>query len=197
MKRIFALGAFLLLAAAQLAIPVTMILRQENILRHGKVYKFEAEPVDPVDVFKGRYVALRFKDVFVRKPSDFEVIGHQEVFALLQTDPQGFSRVVSLTRQRPRSDDFIRVSVRSYDWRNERVYLDFPFRRYYMDENLAPLAENAYRDASRGKPEEAYVTVRVLNGSAVLEELYLKGRPVRELVLEELQKKVKVQNDAY
>jgi hypothetical protein len=55
-----------------------------------------------------------------------------------------------------------------------------------MDEKLAPLAEIAYRDASRGRPEEAYVTVRVLDGTAVLEELYLKGKPVRELVLEEL-----------
>jgi hypothetical protein len=64
------------------------------------------------------------------------------------------------------------------------VEVALPFDRYYLPEDLAPAAEQAYRTlASREPgPTRAWVDVRVRDGHAVLEELYLDGVPVREVL---------------
>ncbi len=49
-----------------------------------------------------------------------------------------------------------------------------------MEEELAPEAEQAYQRASIRGQQKAYVTVRVGHGEAVLEELYIEGKPIRE-----------------
>jgi hypothetical protein len=63
--------------------------------------------------------------------------------------------------------------------------LERGFDRYYTDEHLAPAAERAYWQHSSGETREAYITVRVREGLAVLEELYIAGKPVREFVQQE------------
>jgi hypothetical protein len=65
---------------------------------------------------------------------------------------------------------------------DDRVHVDMPFERYYIDEHLAPAAERAYWQHSRRDAQPAYITVRVRGGLAVLEELYIAGKPVREFV---------------
>jgi hypothetical protein len=62
------------------------------------------------------------------------------------------------------------------------VYLEIPFNRYYMDEKLAPAAEAAYREHSTREVQDVYVTVRVKDGNAALEELYIEGIPIREFL---------------
>src|SRR5205085_8475834 len=52
---------FVLVALAQLAAPGSLIWKRENTLRKGSVWKFRTAPVDPVDAFRGRYVALQFE----------------------------------------------------------------------------------------------------------------------------------------
>lgn len=53
-----------------------------------------------------------------------------------------------------------------------------------MEESQAPEAEQAYREHSRRETRDAYVTVRVLYGMAVIEELYVDGKPIREFLKE-------------
>ena len=64
-------------------------------------------------------------------------------------------------------------------WRYEdTVTLQLPFDRYYMKESRAPEAERSYNRRAQG--EKAWVTVRIREGHAVLEELYIDGLPIRE-----------------
>lgn len=52
-----------------------------------------------------------------------------------------------------------------------------------MNEKLAPAAETAYREhARRGHQRDACTTVRVRNGRAVIEDLYVAGKPIREFL---------------
>lgn len=62
MNRNLLLALLVVLAAAQLAVPASMIVQRETVLTQGRVYKFKTAPVDPVDAFRGRYVALRFEE---------------------------------------------------------------------------------------------------------------------------------------
>jgi uncharacterized membrane-anchored protein len=64
------------------------------------------------------------------------------------------------------------------------VYLQFPFDRYYMDEHVAPAAEAAYWEHSRGEVHDVYVTVRVKDGNAVVEELFIAGTSIGEFLRE-------------
>ena len=52
---------FALVGFAQLAVPASLIWKRERTLRQGHVWKFRTAPVDPVDAFRGRYVALEFE----------------------------------------------------------------------------------------------------------------------------------------
>lgn len=57
--------------------------------------------------------------------------------------------------------------------------------RAYMNERDAPEAERVYRQHSlRGGARDAYIVVRVLNGTPVLEELYVGDRPILEFLAE-------------
>jgi len=50
-----------------------------------------------------------------------------------------------------------------------------PLDRYYMDEHAAPAAEATYREHNRRE-------VRVKEGDAVVEELFIAGMPAREFL---------------
>jgi uncharacterized membrane-anchored protein len=192
-RKTMLITAFVFLAALQLAAPLWMISRREETLRNGKAFRFKAAPVDPYDAFRGRYVAISVdlsgntetnrwfgrNSVAVTNAAAFE--RGQRVFALLEEGTNGFARVSALIPMRPRDADFIRTRVR---WISDasHVALDIPFDRYYMNEAKAPEAEQAYREHSRRTNQTAYVTVRVRSGFAVLEELYVDDKPIREFL---------------
>ena len=180
-KRVIILGVLGIVALAQLGVPVSMIIGHELVLTRGEVFKFRTAPVDPYDAFRGRYVALRLE------PTEVEVLGvtlvdHQRAYVLLDRDKDGFVEFVGLSEKRPQAGACIRVEVCLLGAGAYHVIL--PFDRYYMEESQAPEAELAYREHSRGKTGDTYITVRVLYGMAVIEDLYVDGKPIREFLKE-------------
>lgn len=168
---------------AQWAIPASIIWRYESVLANGKVFKFRTRPVDPYDAFRGRYVALGFtweSAPLIDKSRSPE--SGESMFALIENDTNGFARIRGLTFERPQTDDYFSVNVR-YCPSPTNVLIQLPFDRYYMNEKLAPDAETAYREHSgRGSQQDAYASVRVQNGRAVIEELYVADKPIREFL---------------
>jgi hypothetical protein len=53
-----------------------------------------------------------------------------------------------------------------------------------MPEDLAPRAERAYAEHSRRSGRDAYIEVRLRSGVAVIEDLYVGGKPIREYLKE-------------
>jgi uncharacterized membrane-anchored protein len=169
---------FVVCCVVQFAVPASMILRHETTLTRGEAYRFLCAPVDPVDPFRGRYVALDFDQSrftgAIPEPLD---VG-STAYARLARDDEGFALVASLVAERPDQGDYLEVKIEHQSGDSFRLTL--PFDRYYMAESLAPEAERAYRDRAAGA--QAWVEVRVREGHAVLEELYLDGRPIREVL---------------
>jgi hypothetical protein len=60
------------------------------------------------------------------------------------------------------------------------VTVGLSFDRYYMDEYDAPRAEAAFR-SSAGKGD-AFVVLRVREGRAVIQDLFVDGRLIAELL---------------
>ena len=172
---------WIVLALAQLAVPAWMIVGEERILRDGRQLKLHTRPVDPADVFRGRYVALGYQ--VERAPREL-VRGHLEygdtAYLELREGADGFAELVALHKEQPAGDLVLKAKVNFLT--PETVGVELPFNRFYMDENMAPHAESAVRE-TESEPTNAWVMIRVLDGRGVIEELYIGGRPVREFLL--------------
>ena len=83
MKKLAALWIlFAAAVVAQWAAPLSMIFRSERVLSGGQAFKFKTAPVDPVDAFRGRYIALNF-DVAAPIEPGRDVRINSEVYAVL------------------------------------------------------------------------------------------------------------------
>lgn len=175
----FRLAVFVAVALAQLAIPAGMIARWENTLRRGTPFKFLTAPVDPYDAFRGRYVALRLDAETVDVPTGTEFQSEAIVYGKVSVDTNGFARLTDLSIEKP-DGPCIRGRVQYVS--GDKAHVDLPIDRLYMNEKLAPEAEQAYRENSLRTNQVAYVTVRVLNGNAVIEDLFIDGTPIGEFL---------------
>ena len=210
------LALFVLFAIASIAAPLSIIWKYENTLRHGTLYKFHTKPVDPYDAFRGRYVTLAFENDFIERIQrgenggelkQEELIPYNDngrlLYVQIAADADGFAKPVLASLTPLTGDDVITVD----HW--QKLYarnsaggwmLSYPFNRYYLPEDMAPEAEKLYRKANRSAGGSAgdgqsarkissYVTVRVGGRVGVLEELYIDGKPVRQALRAELEKK--------
>jgi uncharacterized membrane-anchored protein len=134
--------------------------------------------VDPADIFRGRYVALQFDERNVTVTNGATWHRNQKVIATLTTNEDGFAVIAGLTDTAPADRPYLNTRVR-YGYGNN-VTLRLPFDRYYMNEKSAPQAERAYWDNNRRTNSTTYAAVRVLDGFAVLEELYINDVPVKD-----------------
>ena len=174
------LGCFALVAAAQLAVPVWMIVSHEQVLRTGDVFKFRTAPVDPYDAFRGRYVSVRINQDNFAVPAGAQWKRGQEVFAVIETGTNGFSKLSGLRATQPEGSPYLAVRVSQIY--GQTAYVRVPLDRYYMEESLAPAAEKAYREHSRTSERNAWITVRVRDGDGVIENLWIDGTPIHEFV---------------
>lgn len=185
MKRIFLL-ALILVVIAQLLVPGQMIWKWENVLSKGKLFKFQTEPVDPVNPIKGRYVALRFAEDTIRLQKSHGLKYGQDVYLELGLNSKGYAMIKKL-HTKPSSDNtyYLQGTVGSIDdWssdKSSKIFIKFPFEEYFMDEFKAPKAERIYLDSAM-KPELTYALVKVYKGGGVIQDLYINNRPVKELI---------------
>ena len=180
---------FLLLACAQIAVPVYLIQREETTLARGRLFKFKTVPVDPVDALRGRYVALNFAAAAV---PDAAVGSRQKtpsapVYATFVEDAAGYAQVGALDdlppAPGPGRDATLRVPLRQ-GWRWTQLHqsgpgwtIELPFDRYYMEEHAAPRAEAAYHH-NAGAGKETYALVAIYRGHAAIKDLYVDGAPI-------------------
>lgn len=185
MRKLFLL-ALVLVVLAQLLMPVQMIRKWENVLSKGKLYKFQTEPVDPVNPIKGRYVALRFAEDTLRLQKDHGLKYRQDVYLELGLNPRGYAMIRKLHTKPPAGNIYyLQATVSTIDdWssnKTSKIYFTYPFEEYFMDEFKAPKAERIYLDSAM-KPEFTYALVKVYKGGGVIQDLYINNRPVKELV---------------
>lgn len=176
----FRLALFIVLAVIQLSVAAGAIIRSEIALRSGEVYRFKLQPVDPVDAFRGRYVALRLAESNAPIAETLPYLHNKRIFVPLNIDDEGFATFGPAVFSRPDAGDYLRLrcGIEHTDESGQRlVSLAIPFQRYYMPEELA---KDVDRTLWRRGQRPAWVAVRVRAGTAVVEDLYVDGRTVRE-----------------
>jgi ketosteroid isomerase-like protein len=107
-------------------------------------------------------------------------------YALVEEGRDGFAVINQVMPQPPKSGDYVKVGRVYRDWQtNSVVHFSLPFDRYYMEETKAPKAEHAYREHlnRRGQTNDnTYAVVRIKSGEAVLEDVYVDGKPIAEFI---------------
>ncbi|MBK7870656.1 MAG: GDYXXLXY domain-containing protein [Saprospiraceae bacterium] len=82
------IGIFAAVMLLYIWFPFNMIWQTEQVLKNGTVYRFQLQPIDPYDAFRGRYVSLFYGNQEIQV-SDSLHYG-QEVYVTLQRDSLGF-----------------------------------------------------------------------------------------------------------
>ena len=108
---------FAVCCAIQIAVPASMILRHEGTLADGSVYRFRCAPVDPVDPFRGRYVALAFEQSRFEGSVPDGLDPGSTAYATLEQDTEGFAVISSLEETEPREGDYLKVRI---EWSSDR-----------------------------------------------------------------------------
>lgn len=179
---------FAIVALLQLTVPLKMILDKENILSLGVPYKFRTRPIDPYDPFRGRYITLDFTASQFEIPNDSSWRVGDVVYVHLGKDAEGFARIKDITRQPPADGnvDYVKGQIRYvYD---EHITIEYPFKRFYMEETKAPDAEQLYRSSRMDTAQVVYALVNVRDGEAALKDVMVNDVSISELVEEEYEK---------
>jgi uncharacterized membrane-anchored protein len=177
---------FGLAALAQWFVPLSAIRLHEQTLTKGTLFKIKCAAPDPYDPLRGRYLAVRPQQQQVDVPADTKLGYRQQVFGTLTIGPDGLATITHLSPTPPASGDFIRLKTTYAS--GEKIGIEWPFDRFYINEKLAPEADKWFAEniRSRDTAEGILAEVRVLDGRAVLADLSLHGKPFREILKERL-----------
>jgi len=190
MNRRWLLGAFAAVCVAQLAVPALMIRTYESTLARGREFKVRCAPIHPGAALQGRYVRVDLRLSLapgdaVDETTPGERVGAEKLWAVLEEGPDGFARASSILRERPADGDV--VPVRYAPEPADPVHPRPPGHEFRMEIYQYYVTESKIAEPHRvtlGEPAEggvdAYATVRVLDGVAVIERLYLAGMPIEE-----------------
>jgi len=177
-------GVWALLLAAvimQLYGPVKTIAYKNDLLKTGTEYNVRrTEVVDPINPFKGRYVAINL-GVDVPAGMELKINGGDSFYMRLETDAEGFAIITELSAVPIEGPDVLKLSGRAYrmGWFTDSVQI--PIYEYYMQEKLAPAAERAYLN----ERDKVYAVIRVKNLDCIIEGLYVGGERIEDYVARE------------
>jgi uncharacterized membrane-anchored protein len=176
-NRKLTLAAFVVVALAQLYVPAAMILEREDILSNGKEFRFRAAPVDPNDPFRGKFITLNYRNNSIVVKSENEWTMNENVYAILSKDRNGFAQIKSISREKPAgTQDFVMAKVGNLIYNDTlQVIIEYPFVRFYMEENRAPRAEIEYNKVLQDSTRVTYALVRIKDGEAVLKDVMIDG----------------------
>ena len=185
-NRTVVLAVFILIACIQIFIPAKMILDREDILSTGRHFKFRTEPIDPNDPFRGKYVSLSYRENSILIQNEEEWDRNEIIFVQIAMDKNGYAKIVSVTKSKPSgTSDFVKAKV-DYVQNTDslRLYFEYPFNRYYMEESKAPMAELAYNETLVDTNNITYGLVAIKEGESVLIDVLINDTSIREIVKE-------------
>ncbi len=175
---------FILVSLVQLFIPAKMIFDREDVLATGKEFKFRTQPIDPNDPFRGKFVSLQFSENSILIQNQIDWLNNETVFVLLTISNDGFAKIQSVSKIKPlETVDFVKAKV-DYIQNSDSTWLfiEYPFTRFYMEENKAPMAEIVYNETVLDTNISTYGLVSIKDGEAVLKDVLINETSIQEIV---------------
>jgi uncharacterized membrane-anchored protein len=156
--------ALLVVVLAQLAVPLGLAGLAAADLAFGRELRLKATPVDPLDIFRGNYVVLRYE--ISSLPVGFDVSRGDRVCAPLYEAGENEWRPGSAVPERPSGGDAICGRAQSDEPAGGRVAVEYGIETYYAS---ASRAREIELSMARG---QLYVVIDLdEDGSARIERL--------------------------
>ena len=181
------LPIFILVALVQLSVPAKMIFDREDILNSGKEYKFKTKSIYPNDPFRGKYITLSYHEDVIEVENGADWTEGEIIYVSLTTDREGFAKIKSVSKENlVNNQDFLKTKVRYIVGNgSNKLTIDYPFERFYMEESKAYDAELIYRESQPDTSQITYALVSIKDGEAVLKDVLINGVPIKEIVINE------------
>lgn len=152
---------------AQLALPLSLAGLAAGDLAFGQEIRLRAQPVDPVDVFRGNYVVLSYE--ISQLETDFRVDRGQTICARLHEENGSWTAVFALP-ERPSGETAICGRARRDAELGGTVAVEYGIETYYASAERAREIENAI-----GRVPVFVVVDLDGDGSARIERLEFEG----------------------
>jgi len=179
MKKRKEIAIFIVIALLQLGVVSSVIFSNYLVLRSGEEVRIIVEPIDPHDVFRGKYVYINI-DTVVKKDTKATINDGDKAYLIFKENSDGFATFDRLTDHKPDSGPYLKVKVYSADWEDGKAYFENPFERFYIEETYAAEAERvAWENSQESK---VYIQVKLLNGKGVVEDLLIDGTSIKDFV---------------
>ena len=174
--------------AAQIATPAWLVGRLEWLRCNGEEVLVPCQAFDPYDPLRGRYVTINPGLDLLPVKEGAVIEQGDEYYLRAAPDDEGVYRFVDASVVPPEGEPYLTLTARRWTSSDGSVRPQLPFRRYYMNEAMAPEAELVYRDAVRQmrKNDEKRVELRlrVRNGRGAVDGILIDGRPIEEFIKE-------------
>lgn len=159
-----------------LAVPAFIIFGSEDVLENGHLHKIQLRGYDPFDPFRGKYLRLAYADMVFCN----ETLKEGDIaYVTMEKDSLGFSSFAYADVTKPDHDDYIQAELLYVGAGMARIKID-NLTKYFINEDKAYEAELVLRDFRQERPNDIYVAVRVLDGEARLEDIYVEEMPLLE-----------------
>ena len=183
---------FIAVACIQWIVPGMMVYEQESTITNGKVFKFRTEPIDPVHPFIGRYLVLNYVDTEFTYSGDNEFEYGESVYVSIVEDSAGYAVISQISKETPENSPHYITAMIDYRTNDrehgiQEISVEFPFTRMYLEESIAPVAEEEYNNIRRTPREErkpAAAIVSVKEGTSVLTDVQIEGKSIVEIAKE-------------
>jgi len=168
-----------LVFALQWAVPLIQVVRGEGILREGVALRLELQPVDPLDVLRGRYLALAFPEEEKEHTLPPGVQGGDTIYVVLEAGKDGLAHITRLSRSV--QDGAFAYTIPAGYKAGDTIRINIPLTRYYLPEEDAVKIDELFRFRNNESPHSnATLGVRIKDGQIVAESLWLDGQPYRD-----------------
>lgn len=181
---------YIILSLVLATIIIQPVIQNSMTMQSGELFLFPTAPVDPYDPFRGKYVQLSFEQRSAPLDiSETTPLKKSIVYGIISKKADGSAIISSIVYSRPSDLPYLAIPIKKYQMyyseSSRTVEYSFPLDRFYMNEKLAPIAEQIYRENQRDS-SRALLAVRVKNGHGTIEDLLVDGQPIIKLSKERL-----------
>jgi len=183
------IGAFILVALAQLYVPFQIISNQAGFAETGIEFKFKTVNRFNPDFngigsdLNGKFIWLQFREDHFKITDKKYWEKVRKAYVVFATDSDGFAKIKSVVTQKPvNTPNWVRVRV-NVNWKDStRLQLFYPFNNYYIQDTQTKKVESIIKNSLCDTLKTNYLKIKIKENQFTAGELILNGVPFKEII---------------
>lgn len=183
------IGAFILVALAQLFVPFQMISKQADYAELGMEFKFKTDNRFNPNFnginsdLSGKSIWLKFKEDHIKITDKKSWEKVRNAYVLFTTDSDGFAKIKSVVTIKPiDTPDWIRTRV-NVNWKDStRLQLFFPFSNFSIQDAQIKKVESVIKNSLCDTLKTSYLKIKIKENQFTAGELIIDGVPFKEMI---------------